>query len=43
MKTWGMLSFSLLVQDGQVRHVFLLLELWGIGIEDLGLGQLVGL
>merc|ERR1711970_767160 len=30
-----------LVQDGQVGHVFLLLELGGIALEDLGLGKLV--
>ena len=29
----------LLVKDGQVGHVFLLLELGGIAIKNLGLGK----
>ena len=32
-----------LVQDGQVGHVFLLLELGGIAVENFGLGQIFGL
>ena len=32
-----------LVQDGQVGHVFLLLELGGIAIKNLGLGQIFSL